>query len=147
MKIVLFGKSGQVGWELQRTLAPMGEGISFGRGPDKPSADFTQPEDLANVVRSIGPRVIVNAAYTSVDMAEDEPALANLVNAEAPRVLARKAAKLGACLVHYSTDFVFDGSGARKVIDRGRSDRGAKRCGTLGRRYTHALNFITPQAA
>ena len=112
MKIVLFGKSGQVGWELQRALAPMGEVISFGRGPGHQNADFTKPDDLANVVRSIKPSVIVNAAaYTSVDAAEDEPALAYLVNAEGPRVLAREAARLGACLVHYSTDYVFDGSG------------------------------------
>jgi dTDP-4-dehydrorhamnose reductase len=95
MKIVLFGKSGQVGWELQRALAPMGEVISFGRGPGHKNADFTKPDDLANVVRSIKPSVIVNAAaYTSVDAAEDEPALAYLVNAEGPRVLAREAARL-----------------------------------------------------
>ena len=93
MKIVLFGKSGQVGWELQRALAPMGEVISFGRGPEHPSADFTKPEDLANAIRSIKPDVIVNAAaYTSVDNAEDEPKIAYLINAEAPRVLAREAA-------------------------------------------------------
>lgn len=113
MKIVLFGKSGQVGWELQRALAPLGEVISFGRGPDNPSADFTKPENLANAIRSIKPDVIVNAAaYTSVDAAEDEAKIAYLINAEAPRVLAHEAARAGACLVHYSTDYVFDGSGA-----------------------------------
>ena len=113
MKIVLFGKSGQVGWELQRALAPLGEVISFGRGPDHPSADFTKPENLADAIRSIKPDVIVNAAaYTSVDTAEDESKLAYLINAEAPRVLAQEAARSGACLVHYSTDYVFDGSGA-----------------------------------
>ena len=113
MKIVLFGKSGQVGWELQRALAPLGEVISFGRGPGHPSADFAKPQDLADVIRSIKPDVIVNAAaYTSVDSAEDESKLAYLINAEAPSVLAQEAATSGACLVHYSTDYVFDGGGA-----------------------------------
>ena len=89
MKIVLFGKSGQVGWELQRALAPMGEVISFGRGPDNPSADFTEPENFPNAIRSIKPDVIVNAAaYTSVDTAEDQSKVAYLVNAEGPCVLA-----------------------------------------------------------
>jgi dTDP-4-dehydrorhamnose reductase len=113
MKIVLFGKSGQVGWELQRTLAPMGEVISFGRGPDYPNADFTNPEELPNAIRAAKPDVIVNAAaYTSVDTAEDEAKIAYLINTEAPHVLAQEAARAGACLVHYSTDYVFDGSGA-----------------------------------
>lgn len=112
MKIVLFGKSGQVGWELQRALAPMGEVISFGRGPGHPGADFTRLEFLANTIRTIKPSIIVNAAaYTSVDNAENEPELAHLVNAEAPRVLAREASRLGAWLIHYSTEYVFDGSG------------------------------------
>ena len=112
MKIVLFGKSGQVGWELRRALAPLGEVIAFGRGPDHPGADFTKPENLANAIRSIRPDVIVNAAaYTSVETADDESKLAYLINAEAPRVLAEEAATSGACLVHYSTDYVFDGSG------------------------------------
>ena len=112
MTIVLFGKSGQLGWELQRALAPLGEVISFGHGAGQSNADFTNPESLANTIRSIKPRIIVNAAaYTAVDKAEDEPELANLINAEAPRVLAREAANLGACLIHYSTDYVFDGSG------------------------------------
>jgi dTDP-4-dehydrorhamnose reductase len=118
MKIVLFGKSGQVGWELQRALAPLGEVISFGRGPEHPNTDFAKPEGLVNVIRSIKPNVIVNAAaYTSVDIAEDEPELAHLVNAEAPRVLAREAANLGAWLIHYSTEYVFDGSGTAPWLE------------------------------
>jgi len=112
MRIVLFGKSGQLGWELQRVLEPLGEVISFGHGLGETNADFTKPESIAGTIRSIKPSVIVNAAaYTAVDEAEGEPELANLVNAEAPRVLAREAATLGAWFVHYSTDYVFDGSG------------------------------------
>ena len=97
---------------MQRALAPMGEVISFGREPAYPSADFTRLEHLADTIESIRPNIIVNAAaYTSVDNAEDKPELAHLVNAEAPRVLAREASRLGAWLIHYSTDYVFDGSG------------------------------------
>jgi dTDP-4-dehydrorhamnose reductase len=109
MKIVVFGKSGQVGWELLRALDTIGEVISFGHVP---GADFTKTEELAATIRAIEPNVIVNAAaYTAVDKAEDEPELATLINAEAPRVLAREAAILGAWLIHYSTEYVFDGSG------------------------------------
>ena len=108
MKILLFGKNGQVGWELQRALAPLGELHAFGSD----GADFAVPESLAEKVRTLRPDVIVNAAaHTAVDRAEAEPALARRINAEAPAVLAREAAAAGAWLVHYSTDYVFDGSG------------------------------------
>ena len=118
MKIILFGRSGQLGWELQRALAPLGEVISFGRGLGQSDADFSKPESLANIIRTIKPGIIVNAAaYTAVDKAEDEPELANLVNAEAPRVLAHEAASLGAWLIHYSTDYVFDGSGTAPWLE------------------------------
>jgi dTDP-4-dehydrorhamnose reductase len=113
MKILLFGKNGQVGWELQRALAPLGELVALDfNSPGDLKADFTRPETLAATVRAVRPDVIVNAAaHTAVDKAEGEPALAHAINAAAPAVLAREAAALQAWLVHYSTDYVFDGSG------------------------------------
>lgn len=113
MKILLLGKNGQVGWELQRALAPLGEVIALDRqGTDDLCGDLTDLAGLAATVRKVAPDVIVNAAaYTAVDKAESEQALAALINAEAPGILAREAAALGAWLIHYSTDYVFDGSG------------------------------------
>jgi dTDP-4-dehydrorhamnose reductase len=113
MKILLFGKNGQLGWELQRALAPLGELIALDRRSAEHAADFAQPAALARTVQALRPDVIVNAAaHTAVDQAEREPERAALLNAEAPRVLAREAAALDAWLVHYSTDYVFDGSGS-----------------------------------
>ena len=113
MKILLLGKNGQVGWELQRALQPLGELVALDfddRG--ELSGDFTQPEALAATVQRVRPDAIVNAAaHTAVDKAESEPDLARTINATAPGVLAREAQRLGAWLVHYSTDYVFDGSG------------------------------------
>lgn len=112
MKIVLFGCNGQVGWELQRALAPLGELVALDFDGADHRADFAQPENLADTVRALAPDVIVNAAaHTAVDKAEAEPDLAYTLNATAPAVLAREAAARGAWLVHYSTDYVFDGSG------------------------------------
>ncbi|MFY9509937.1 MAG: dTDP-4-dehydrorhamnose reductase [Rubrivivax sp.] len=113
MKILLLGKNGQVGWELQRALAPLGDLVALGSSsPDPWRADFAQPEALAALVRAVRPDVIVNAAaHTAVDKAESEPELAQRINATAPGVLAQEAAALGAWLLHYSTDYVFDGSG------------------------------------
>jgi dTDP-4-dehydrorhamnose reductase len=115
MKILLLGKDGQVGWELQRALAPLGELVALDRqGLAGMVADFAQPDTLARIVRQVRPAVVVNAAaYTAVDKAESEEALARTINAESPAVLAREAAANGAWLVHYSTDYVFDGSGDR----------------------------------
>ena len=114
MKILLLGKNGQVGWELQRSLAPLGEVVALdfdSAGPLK--ADFSVPESLAATLRAVAPNIIVNAAaHTAVDKAEAEPDLARMLNATAPAVLAREAKALGAWLLHYSTDYVFDGSGA-----------------------------------
>lgn len=108
MKILLLGKNGQVGWELQRSLAPLGEVLAL--GSDR--CDFTDVDGLANTVRQFAPDVIVNAAaHTAVDRAESEPELARSINALAPGVLAAEAKRLGAWLIHYSTDYVFDGSG------------------------------------
>ena len=112
MKILLLGQGGQVGWELQRALAPLGELIGLDYDSRELHADFSQPEALAATVRTVRPDVIVNAAaHTAVDKAESEPELARAINATSPGVLAREAAALGATLVHYSTDYVFDGSG------------------------------------
>lgn len=113
MKILLFGMNGQVGWELQRSLAPLGELVALDfDSPGPLGADFTRPESLAATVRAVAPQVIVNAAaHTAVDKAEDEPDFARAINAAAPAVLAREAVAAKAMLVHYSTDYVFDGSG------------------------------------
>jgi len=111
LKILLLGKNGQVGWELQRSLAPLGELIALDRHSTDFCGDISQLDDLADTVRAVRPDVIVNAAaHTAVDKAESEPELARTLNALAPQVLAVEAAKLGAWLVHYSTDYVFDGS-------------------------------------
>ncbi|MBS7777062.1 dTDP-4-dehydrorhamnose reductase [Acidovorax sp. CCYZU-2555] len=112
MKIVLLGPTGQVGWELQRSLAVLGEVITLGR-QDTPAVDFADPDSVARSVRDLRPDVIVNAAaHTAVDKAEAEPELARLLNATTPGLLAREAKALNALLVHYSTDYVFDGSGS-----------------------------------
>ncbi len=111
MKILLLGASGQVGWELQRSLAPLGELIALDRQRSS-AADLSRPSGLGALVAEVAPDVIVNAAaHTAVDRAESEPELAHAVNATAPGELARAAAARGALLVHYSTDYVFDGSG------------------------------------
>lgn len=111
MRILLFGKNGQLGWELQRSLAPLGEVIALGRN-DRPCADFSCPSDIAATVRALAPDVIVNAAaYTAVDAAESDAQAAMTINAVTPGVLADVAASLGSWLVHYSTDYVFNGEG------------------------------------
>ena len=116
MKVLLFGKGGQVGWELQRSLAPLGELVAvdfdIAGNPDGLCGNFSDLPGLAETIKRVKPDVIVNAAaHTAVDKAESEPDFARLLNALAPGVLATEASKLGAWLVHYSTDYVFDGSG------------------------------------
>jgi dTDP-4-dehydrorhamnose reductase len=112
VKILLFGKGGQVGWELQRSLAPLGDLVALDFDSTEMHGDFSRPVELAATVRAVKPDVIVNAAaHTAVDKAESEPDFAAALNAEGPRVLAQEAQLLGAWLVHYSTDYVFDGSG------------------------------------
>jgi dTDP-4-dehydrorhamnose reductase len=112
MKILLLGKNGQVGWELQRSLAPLGELMALDRHSTQACGDLSRPEDLMQTVRNYRPDVIVNAAaHTAVDQAEGEPELARLLNATAPAALAEAAQQLGALLVHYSTDYVFNGKG------------------------------------
>jgi dTDP-4-dehydrorhamnose reductase len=112
-KILLLGKNGQLGWELQRSLSVLGEVVALDRhGFHGWSGDLSQPSALAQTVQQIQPQVIVNAAaYTAVDRAESEPDLAHAINTQAPKILAQEAQKLAAWLVHFSTDYVFDGSG------------------------------------
>ncbi|WP_460153876.1 dTDP-4-dehydrorhamnose reductase [Pseudomonas sp. S2_B07] len=112
MKILLLGKNGQVGWELQRSLAPLGELLALDSRSQDYCGDLNDLAGLADTVRRFAPDVIVNAAaYTAVDKAEGEPQLARRVNAEAPALLAREAFRINALLVHYSTDYVFAGNG------------------------------------
>ncbi|WP_438866274.1 dTDP-4-dehydrorhamnose reductase [Pseudomonas sp. L1(2025)] len=112
MKILLLGKNGQVGWELQRSLAPLGQVLALDSKSQDYCGDLSDLDGLAATVQRFAPDVIVNAAaYTAVDKAESEPAQALRVNAEAPAVLAAEALKLNALLVHYSTDYVFAGNG------------------------------------
>ena len=112
MKILLFGKSGQVGWELQRSLSPLGELIALDANSETLCGDFTNLDGLVETVRKVAPDIIVNAAaHTAVDRAESEAELARTINAKAPGILAEEAKRQNAWLVHYSTDYVFDGSG------------------------------------
>jgi dTDP-4-dehydrorhamnose reductase len=118
VRILLFGKSGQVGWELQRSLSLLGEVIALDFDSAEHCGDFSNLGGLAETVRQVRPDVIVNAAaHTAVDKAEGEPDLARMLNALAPQVLAQEAVTLGALLVHYSTDYVFDGSGNRPWLE------------------------------
>lgn len=114
MKILLLGKDGQVGWQLQRSLAPHGAVVACGRG----ECDLADLDQVRRVVRQVEPQVIVNAAaYTAVDKAEAESDLAGLINAEAPGLLAEESARMGSLLVHYSTDYVFGGEKAYPYIE------------------------------
>ena len=120
MKILLLGADGQVGHELRRSLAPLGEVVastvsgSLPEGASCEPADFGRPESLAALIERIAPTWVVNAAaYTAVDKAEDEPVLAHRINAEAVEVIARSCAARGARMVHYSTDYVFSGNATR----------------------------------
>lgn len=107
IRILLTGKNGQVGWELQRTLATLGEVIAL----DRQGMDLADPDSIRRAVREHEPGLIVNAAgYTAVDKAEEEPDLAMAINGTAPGILAEEARRLGAAVIHYSTDYVFDGT-------------------------------------
>lgn len=112
MNILLFGKNGQVGWELQRSLAPLGKLTALDFNSTDFCGDFSNPEGIAETIRRIRPDVIVNAAaHTAVDKAESEADFARLLNATTVGVMAREAASIGAWVVHYSTDYVFPGMG------------------------------------
>jgi dTDP-4-dehydrorhamnose reductase len=118
MKILLLGKNGQVGWALQRSLAPLGELVALDAQSQTHCGDLSNLAGLAQTVRDVAPDVIVNAAaYTAVDKAESEPVLAHAINALAPGVLAQEAKRCGAWLVHFSTDYVFDGSGKQAWLE------------------------------
>ena len=121
MKILLFGKNGQVGWELQRSLSSLGEVIALGSASQDYCGDFTNLAGIRDTIRTIAPDVIVNAAaHTAVDRAESEPDRARTINALAPDVLAKESNLLNSLLIHYSTDYVFDGSGETEWLE---SDR------------------------
>ena len=114
MRILLLGKSGQLGWELNRTLATLGHVITL----DYPEIDLSQPKNLPVLIREIQPDVIFNAtAYTAVDQAESEADLAYAINGLAPGILAEAAQKQGAALIHYSTDYVFDGKKGKPYLE------------------------------
>jgi dTDP-4-dehydrorhamnose reductase len=114
MHILLLGKNGQLGWELQRTLAPLGSITAL----DYPEIDLSEPDSIRPIVKSARPEVIVNAtAYNAVDRAESEPEIAMAVNAHAPGLLAELASELQAAFVHYSTDYVFDGAKGKPYVE------------------------------
>lgn len=118
MKILLLGKNGQVGWELQRSLAPLGELVALGSQSQHYCGDMANLEGIAKTVRDVAPDIIVNAAaHTAVDKAESESDLAHTINTLAPSVLAQEAKRSGAWLIHFSTDYVFDGSGDKPWLE------------------------------
>jgi len=114
MRVLLLGKLGQLGWELHRSLSPLGELIAV----DYPEIDLSQPDQILQLVRRVQPALIVNAtAYTAVDRAESEPQVAMDINARAPGILAEEARTLGATLIHFSTDYVFNGTANRPYLE------------------------------
>jgi dTDP-4-dehydrorhamnose reductase len=107
MKFLLLGRNGQVGFELRRALAPLGEVAAF----DFPACDLTVPDSIRGIINAVAPQVIINAAaYTAVDTAEASPQLARAINAVAPGIIGTEAKKIGARVIHYSTDYVYDGT-------------------------------------
>ena len=118
MKILLLGKGGQVGWELQRSLSVLGQVTALDFDSQEHCGDFANPEGVRDTVRQLRPQVIVNAAaHTAVDKAESEPDFARTLNATTPGAVAQAAQELGALMVHYSTDYVFDGSGDQPWVE------------------------------
>ncbi|EPM3638213.1 dTDP-4-dehydrorhamnose reductase [Enterobacter roggenkampii] len=112
MKILLIGKNGQVGWELQRSLATLGDVVAVDYFDNTLCGDLSNPQGIAQTIQTVKPDVIVNAAaHTAVDKAETEQELSRLLNADSVEVIAKESAKLGALLIHYSTDYVFNGEG------------------------------------
>lgn len=117
-KILLTGVQGQVGWELQRTLAPLGEVFAF----DKNTLDLSRTESISAIVEQVHPDIIVNAAaYTAVDKAESEPEAAEVINSISPGILALEAKRINAILVHYSTDYVFDGTSPSPYLEESKT--------------------------
>lgn len=112
MKILLIGKNGQVGWELQRSLVTLGDVVAVDYFDNTLCGDLSNPQGIAQTIQTVKPDVIVNAAaHTAVDKAETEQELSRLLNADSVEVIAKESAKLGALLIHYSTDYVFNGEG------------------------------------
>lgn len=144
MRILLTGRNGQVGWELERMLPALGEVIATDRG----TLDLADPDAIRRVVRDARPDVIVNAAaYTAVDKAESEPQVAVKINAVAPEILAEEAKRLGALVLHYSTDYVFDGSKRSPYVETDETNPlstygRTKLEGELGIRATGARHLI-----
>ena len=144
MRILLTGRNGQVGWELQRALAPLGEVIATTRS----ELDLGVTDSIVQAVRKVRPDVIVNAAaYTAVDRAESEAEIALRINGIAPGILAEEAQRLGALLVHYSTDYVFDGTKDGAYVEEDTpaplSEYGrSKLSGEQAIRATHAVHYI-----
>ena len=117
MRILLFGKNGQLGWELRRSLQGLGEVAAY----DWPEVDFRAPASLAPLVAGLGPDVVVNAAaYTDVDKAESEAEIARIINAEAPAILAGACRDAGSVFIHYSTDYIFDGEKGSPYVEEDR---------------------------
>lgn len=113
MRILLFGKYGQLGWELHRSVLPLGNVLAL----DYPEIDLAK-DDFIDIIRSYNPEIIINGtAYTAVDRAESEPEITMAVNARAPGIMAEEAVKLGAALIHYSTDYVFDGAKGADYVE------------------------------
>ena len=114
MRILVTGRDGQLGWELERALRPLGEVVAVGRA----DCDLARPAQVREAIRAAHPQLVVNAAaYTAVDQAESEPALAQAINGDAPGLIAQEAKRLGAALIHYSTDYVFDGRKATPYVE------------------------------
>lgn len=114
MKILLIGNNGQLGWELHRTLSPLGETSGF----DYPEIDLIRPMDIVSMIKTRKPDIVVNAAaYTDVDKAESEKALAGQVNAEAPGMIAEACHQIHSVFIHYSTDYVFNGEKGSPYIE------------------------------
>ncbi len=122
-RILLTGTTGQVGWELQRSLMTLGEVVAVGRSSGNLCLDLSQPDTIRHVIRTVRPQLIVNAAaYTAVDQAESEPELAIAINATAPGIMAEEAKLIGAAIVHYSTDYVFNGAQAKPYKEEDLTD-------------------------
>jgi dTDP-4-dehydrorhamnose reductase len=120
MKILLIGSTGQIGWELRRSLMPLGTVIAVSQSTQPLQIDLVKPDQIRSIMAEINPDLVINAAaYTAVDRAESEPELARWINGVAPGILAEEAKRMGAGLIHYSTDYVFDG---RKGSPYGESD-------------------------
>jgi dTDP-4-dehydrorhamnose reductase len=119
MKFLLLGRNGQVGFELRRALAPLGEVAAF----DFPACDLTVPDSIRGIINAVAPQVIINAAaYTAVDTAEASPQLARAINAVAPGIIGAEAKKIGARVIHYSTDYVYDGTKTTPYLESDESN-------------------------